>query len=217
MNKVIVFTFLVFSALTGFVFSQTKDESVLPNIRLRLSTEETLWETGKKAAVKIVVENLSEKAVSLPNGIHFTVTDGTQSAAVTMREKVFWSPVSLTKIYEKINTCQNDLTKERVSTPGDKNIIQISPSAQNFILKKGEKKEFSFNLAGTCWNHVLSSSYPYRNLFTLTGFGKFKVYFEMEFDAGEKEFKGIKYPAVEHVKSNEIEIIINRLGFGEKK
>lgn len=202
---------LIILVSASYVFSQGSRGSKIPNLRLSLSAKEPLWETGKKAVVKIAVENLSDEIITFPDSIYFRITDGTRSEAITTRERVFWSPARLTKTYEENkNGCEDDLGKELDTTIG-------FPPPQNFILQKGEKKEFNFNLAGTCWNHVLSSTYPNKDLFALAVLGKYKVYFEIGFNVETYETNGMEIPLSKSIKSNEIEIIINRLRFGENK
>lgn len=198
---IVVLSILTFS-LSGF--SQAADQEV-PYLNFMLSSEKTSWKQGEPAVVKAKIEYPGGRleAVNVPQSISFKV-ESKKREFLTSKSKVFWSPVSLTKNYqEKASKCQNDLTEDRVKNGS------ISPPANDFRLKKGESKEFIFNLAATCWNQVMLSDYPKRELFSLTGTGNYIIYFEMEFRAGQSVSPGILVPRHVRIKSNEIEIDIN--------
>jgi hypothetical protein len=195
------FTTCLFSVNSAL--SQTVPKNEILDVKLTLSIEKTNWFKDEKAVVKIAIENLSSNVVTLPTGITYFLTDGAISKDVTMRNKFFWSPVSLSKTYDdKVKTCQNDLNKERVKGGS------IYPSSETIILKAGEKKEYNFNLVGMCWNHLISSIYPDKNIFTLAKCGKFKLYSEMSFSNGFIEMSGMKIPLSKSIKSNEIDVEI---------
>lgn len=184
-------------------FSQAIQKNVIPEVKLTISFEKKVWVKDEPAIVKIAIENLSGNVITLPAGITYFLTDGATSKDVTMRNKFFWSPVSFSKTYDdKVKPCQNDLNKEQVKRSG------IYPSSETISIISGEKKEYSFNLVGMCWNHLISSIYPDKNIFTLAKLGKFKLYSEMSFSNGFIEMSGMKIPLTKSIKSNEIDVEI---------
>lgn len=195
--------------------AQMQEKKEAPNLRLTLTTEKTTWLRYKPAPVRITIENLSEAKVELPSSIYFRLDNRkSEDEPETTAEGVFLSPVRLTKTYgEDATGCQSDLTQDRVGVLKGTDIVLITPSTGSLILQKGEKKEFNFDLARTCWNHSISSIYPNRNLFPLVGAHssrfngtKYKVYFEMGFDAGMSKINGIEMPLVHNLSSNKVEI-----------
>jgi hypothetical protein len=207
-------------ALTFCAGSRTHEETAVPNLRLTLSSEKKIWARNKPALVKVTIENLSEGSVEIPPGIDFQIDGGgTRSAfGITRANPVFWSPVSLTKIYSRNAAgCQNDLTEDRVKTVQGTNIVEIHPAKGGLTLGRGEAKKFSFNLAGICWNHEILSDYPRIDLFTLIkehseefkNPNTYKVYFEIGFDAGSTKINGMDTPLFKTIRSNEVEIEID--------
>jgi hypothetical protein len=207
---------LISLALTFSAGAKVQNLEEVPNLRLTLSIENTTWTKYEPVLVKITIENLSGNKVELPSSISFNLDNRTfASERVTMDNGVFWSPVSLTKTYGKdVAGCQSDLVENRVEVLKGTNIVSISPPKDSLMLTTGEKKEFSFDLTKTCWNHSISSVYPNSNLFSLVdttpaakhiGSNKYRVYFDMEFKAGTVD--GI--PRNKRPRSNEVEIVVN--------
>lgn len=171
MVKLFSFSVLLILTLSFSALSQSVNKGSDSEIRSVLSTEKTVWDKNAPLIVKFSIENLSESAINISSSINFTLADKTADSRIG-RDGVS-APVSLTKTYdEKVNDCQNDLTKERFTKNGG-----ILPVARDFFLAKGEKKEFSFDLSKICWNRLISSVYPNQNLFTVIKSGKYKISF----------------------------------------
>ncbi len=194
--------------------AQMQEKKEIPNLRLTLTTEKTTWSQKETAPVKVTIESLSEHTAQVPATIYFRL-DGRARGdeRMTKREAVFWSPVTVTNTYaEKATTCQNNLTKDSIQPIKDTNLVMIHPPSNNLYLRKGEKREFSFNLAGMCWNHSMSSVYPDQNIFQLARpyfiSASYKLYFELHFDGGMSEENGILTPITLNLKSNEVRVVI---------
>lgn len=211
--------FIIILALALSIGAQIATERKIPNLRLMLAAEKTTWVAGQSALVRVKIENLTGHEVEVSSTIYFKL-DNRKSVAEgpTMANGVFWSPVSLTKIYDKDATgCQNDLTQARVEVLKGTNIVSITPAKDTLLLRQDENKEFTFDLAGTCWNHSISSVYPNNNLFSLlrehtsrfTDTNKFKVYLEYHFQVVKLQPSETKTPVIHRLKSNEVEITIN--------
>jgi hypothetical protein len=200
----ILLTLIVCLFSVNCTLSQTMPKNEIQEIKMTLSVEKNIWAKNEQAiVVKLSIENLSENTATLPAGVTYKLSDGTTTNAMTMRNEVFWSPVSFSKNYDnQSQTCQNDLKKEQIKGGS------IYPSSETINLKSGEKKEYSFNLVGMCWNHVMSSVYPNKSIFSLAKSGKFILYSEISFSNGSIEMSGMKIPLSKSIKSNEIDVEI---------
>lgn len=206
--------FVVSLALAGAAGAQGRDREKVPKLNLTLTVEKLSWRYTEAAPVKIRIENASGGETKIPLVVYFTADNrGMTDGMVTKREGVFWSPVSLRKTYAaSAERCQDDLSPGRVEKFKGGNVVTIFPPKEKLTLKKGEAKEFDFNLAAMCWNHAIASTYPDRSFFSLAeGYGRktYSLYFEMEFQTGTTKVGSMKVPAVEHVKSNAVEITID--------
>src|ERR1700754_1307485 len=205
--------FVALLALACGAGAQSRRKAKVPKLTLTLTVGETGWRYKEAAPVKIRIENASEGEAKIPSAVYFTADNrGRTGGSVTKSEGVFWSSVSLLKTYAASGElCQNDLSPGRVEKLHGTEIVTIFPPKEKLTLKKGEAKEFDFDLAATCWNHSIGSMYPNRNIFSLAAdYGRktYTVYFEMEFQVGKTEAGSLKVPTLEHLKSNAVEISI---------
>ena len=201
-------------ALACVAGAQSRQKPKVPKLTLTLTVEKTVWRYKEAAPVKIRIENASEDEAKIPSAVYFTADNRSETGGiVTKSEGVFWSPVSLRKTYAaSAELCQDDLSPGRVEKFHGTDIVTIFPPKEKLTLKKGEAKEFDFDLAAMCWNHSIGSMYPNRSIFSLAADYRRKtytVYFEMEFQVGATEAGGLKVPTLEHLKSNAVEISID--------
>lgn len=202
-------------ALSCAAVARERGVEKVPKLKLSLTAEKTSWRSGEDARVKVRIENASEGEASIPSVVNFTADNRSEvgGGLVTMGDGVFWSPVSLLKSYfARAGRCQNDLSPDRVETLKGTNIVSIRPAGERLTLKKGEVKEFDFDLAETCWGHSIAAFYPNGSLFSLAAkYGRktYGVYFQMRFQTGTTKAGGLKVPTVEHLKSNAVEISID--------
>lgn len=181
MIKFLSVSFSLILIISNFAFSQSvgkKEDSG----KLTISTEKSVWTRNEPAAVKILIENPSDKATNVYANLNFVLSkvmsDGNLGNG-------FNSPISLMKTYEEnANSCQNDLTKERRTPTGG-----ILTDFTTFTLEKGAKREFSFDLSKMCWKSIDSSIYANKNLFTLVKPGKYKLYISLQKDSNEIEIE----------------------------
>jgi len=199
--------------LTTVLIGQRAEIAKVPKVQLSLDAPVSVWKPTKPALTKVTVENIDTglTSINLPTSVYFHVSGfPSPTNAFATSNSDLWSPVSLIKNYDSsAKSCQDDLSAERVAKDDKNGIVSIMPSPTNLALRKGEKKEFEFDLTRTCWDRSISSIYPSQDLFAIARAGKYKVYFEMEFLIGEKNQDGMKIPISEHIRSNEIEIQIN--------
>jgi hypothetical protein len=207
--------FVALPALSCAVGAQGLEKAKVPTLNLTLTAEKTSWRAGEAARVKIKIENASGGETEIPSTVYFTADNRSVvgGSSVTMLDGVFWSPVSLLKSYDAPSArCRNDLSPDRVETLKGTNVVTIFPAKETLPLKKGEAKEFDFDLAGTCWGHSIAAFYPDDSLFSLAAKYKQKtygLYFETEFDTGKTEVGGKSNPVVKDLKSNVVVITID--------
>jgi hypothetical protein len=209
---------LLFVMGTANILGQTQVKPFeLPNISLMLEVENPTWRSSGPAVTTLTIQNNDTKKefLVLSPGIVFEFAERT-IVGPSMRDAVFWSPVSLTKTYEGDKTgCQSDLTKDRESYLKDSKIRVIKPSTYEIKLLKSEKKEFIIDLNTTCWQHAISSIYPNQLLFSMIGkyppFSgkKYKLHYKMYFRSGSVRHEGVEIPLSKNIRSNEVEITVN--------
>lgn len=212
----ILTAFVALLALACGAGAQSRQKAKVPKLSLTLTVEKTVWRYKEAAPVKVRIENESEGEAKIPSAVYFTADNRSETGGiVTKREGVFWSPVSLRKTYAAgAELCQDDLSPGRVEKFNGTDIVTIFPPKEKLTLKKGEAKEFDFDLAAMCWNHSIGSMYPNRSIFSLAADYRpktYSVYFEMEFQTGTTKTGNIKVPTLEHLKSNAVEISIELL------
>jgi hypothetical protein len=190
--------------------AQEREYAAAPNLKLTLSVAKNAWRPGEPAAVRMKVENATGERFEIPSTISFKADNrANDGVRVTMSHGVFWSPVSLNKTYGgRPSGCQDDLAPGRVETVSGKVRI-IHPARDKIVLEKGEAKEFSFDLAGTCWGHSLGSYYPSLNLFEVAERytnNSYRVYFQMQFPMRLADPVAPRY---HQLKSNAVEVTID--------
>ena len=190
--------------------AQEREYAVAPNLKLTLLVVKTAWRPGEPAPVRMRVENATGERFEIPSTVSFKADNrANDDGRETMRHGIFWSPVSLTKSYGgSPNGCQDDLAPGRVETLKGKVRI-IHPARDKIVLEKGEAKEFSFDLVGTCWGHSLGAYYPSLNIFEVAErytTNSYRIYFQMHFRMKTADPKDPRY---HQLKSNEVEVTIN--------
>jgi hypothetical protein len=197
-------------ALVGVARAQEREYAEAPKLNLTLTAEKTAWRLGETAHVRIRIENATGGKIEIPSTIYFQADNRpSDDGRVTMSHGVFWSPVSLTQTYGGgAGVCRSDLTPERVEVL-KKKVVVIHPAKDALVLEKGDAKEFSFDLARTCWGHSIAAFYPSETIFEATenyGRNTYRVYFEMEF---RKQTSTRNDPRYHQLKSNAVEVTIN--------
>ena len=218
MIRFTLFLLLTVLISAGTSFAQMADKPFeLPKLDIKLIVEKTFWTRSEPVVVKVIIENkdASKDFLILPSDTSFRLSEG-NSGYATMSEASFWSPVNLVKPYQSGRTgCQDDLIKDQVSYSKDSKIRIIRPRSSESKLLKNEKKELTFDLNSTCWDHAISNIYPSRMLFTMIDEYRtlvkknYKVYFQMRFDAGFGVHNGVKYPMTKEMMSNQVEITVD--------
>lgn len=202
--------FVALLALACAAGAQEREYAEASGLRLTLAVEKGAWRPNEAATVKIKIENATGERIEIPSTISFRADNrANEKVMVTTSEGVFWSPVSLTGDYTgREGVCQNDLTPERVEVV-KKKVLVIHPAKDKLVIEKGEAKEFSFDLARTCWGHSIHAFYPSRTIFEAAkGYkpNQYRVYFQMQFRMRTGDPKDPRYF---HLKSNPVEIIID--------
>jgi hypothetical protein len=193
-KKVFLFCLLIFA---GF---QIVCAQQIQSAKFSIEIKNTDWKKGKPVIVNAAIENISDSKYELPTRVDFRLDESDYKGT-------FYAPFSLTKTYDKsARECQNNLIAENVRRVGG--AVEIYPDKNLVSFAAIEKKDFKIDLTGICWAASESNLYPSRNLFETVTAGRYKLYFEMEFPAGMKEYEGIKYPTFMSLISNKIEIEI---------
>ncbi|HKG12816.1 MAG TPA: hypothetical protein VKB12_05735 [Pyrinomonadaceae bacterium] len=199
------------TALAGVAGAQEREYAEPPELKLTQTVEKTFWRAGEPAHVRVRIENASGGSIEIPSNVSFMADNRSREDGwATTSHGVFWSPVSLTKTYSvRGSQCQNDLTPDRVKTPKGGKVVEIHPAKDKLTLGKGEAKEFSFDLAGTCWGHSIQAFYPDSTIFEAAGRYKsnsYRVYFLMQFRMRTGDPKDVRN---HQLKSNAVEVTIN--------
>jgi hypothetical protein len=207
-------TLVALLALSCSAGAQGRVDAKVPKLTLTLTAEKTSWRAGEAVHVKIRIENASGQDVEIPSNVSFMADNrGPGGDHVTMSDGVFSSPVSLTKAYaDHPAGCENDLSESRVRRVKGTNIVEIFPDSGELILKKGEAKEYAFDISSKCWHHYISAYYADSSIFPLAEKYKvktYRVFFSMQFPAGTSNVGGVKTRLVTHLKSNAVEVEIN--------
>lgn len=208
MSKRLLCLHILLFSVAALSFAQSPD-AVLPPINITLSSEKSIWAAGDAGTIKVTLENPGNKKAGIRPGLSLLFSELTNTKNVTMRERVFSSPLSLLKRYEYPKTgCSDDLLA------GRKTGFVIKPETGKLELAAGEKREFTFDALKLCWGHLISSMYPYRSLFDelndgYKASGQYNLTASMSFRTGTYRMSGVEVPISKSITSNVVAIRID--------
>ena len=193
--------------------AQEREYADAPKLKLTVTVDQSVWRQGEAAPVRLRIENVSDGDIEMPSTASFLADNRARGDEdITTAHGVFSSPVSFTKVYAgRTRGCQDDLSPDRVERPKGGNVVVIHPARDRVMLAKGAAKEFTFDLAGTCWKHYILSFYADETIFAAAADYRpntYRVYLLMQFRMRPKP-GGPEGPLFHQLKSNAVEVTIN--------